>query len=153
MNPLRTHRLRENQGVLAYLGQGLAVEDVPVERPAEDVDTWRLGAHPDIVQRLWSTLNEALPSDARCLVAGGAALVHPESGSILAVALGTQYAVRLSGTGQEAARSAGYTSVHVFQTVGRTLDLGVQFGAGWVFGQYGDQEPGWLAEAYRAANL
>ena len=147
------HLRGENHGALRYLGQGLPPADVPVAVPAPDVDTWRLGAHPDVVARLWEVLNAALPADARCLVAGGATLVHPTSGVILAAALGTQYALRLAGDGLAAALAAGYRTVHVFSTVGRTLDLVSTFGPGWVFGAWDDREAAWLGESFGAANL
>lgn len=142
-----------NRGVLRYLGRGSDPEGVVVERPPDDVDTWRLGAHPDIVEQLWTRLNAALPTDARFLVADTAALVDPDSGLVLAVALGTQYAIRLAGDGLAAAEAAGYETAHEFRTVGRTLDLDRAFGPGWVFGRYGDREPDWLAETVAAPNL
>jgi hypothetical protein len=142
-----------NRGVLAYLAPGREPADVSVVRPGEDLDTWRLGAHPDIVEQLWTRLNAALPADSRALVADTAALMDPESGLILAVALGTQYAIRLSGAELAAAQDAGHATVHEFRTVGRTLDLGATFGPGWVFGRYDAREGGWLAETVRAANL
>ena len=141
-----------NRGVFAYLAPGHEV-DVRVKRPPADVDTWRLGAHPDIVEHLWVRLNASLPTDGRFLVANTAALVDPDSGLVLAVALGTQYAVRLTGAGLSAAKDAGHATVHEFQTVGRTLDLGATFGPGWVFGRYDDREGDWLAETVAAANL
>lgn len=142
-----------NEGVLRYLGRGSDPEGVVVERPPGDVDTWRLGAHPDIVEQLWTRLNAALASDARFLVADTAALVDPNTGLVLAVALGTQYAIRLTGAGLTAAEAAGYESIHEFRTVGRRLDLAAAFGPGWVFGRYDDREPGWLAETVSAPNL
>jgi hypothetical protein len=142
-----------NEGVLRYLGQGVDAEHVLVARPAPDTDTWRLGAHPDLVAQLWDRLNGALPANCRFLVADTAALVDPASGLVLAVALGTQYALRLSGEGLRAARDAGYEASHEFATVGRTLDLEATFGQGWVFGRYGDEEGRWLAETLSAANL
>ena len=142
-----------NEGVLRYLGQGAEPASVTVERPTRETDTWRLGAHPDVVERLWKDLDGALPDDCRYLVAGGAALVDPRSGQILAVALGTQYALHLSGHGLGTARELGFQTTHEFRTVGRSLDLGATFGPGWVFGRHDEREAGWLAETYRAANL
>jgi hypothetical protein len=147
------HELPVNGGVLRYLGQGLDPAVVPVVRPGPDVDTWRLGAHPGVVARLWTDLNGALPADARFLVAGGAALVHPRVGVVLAAALGTSYALRLSGDGEREALSSGFATTHAFTTVGRVLDLAEAFGPGWVFGRFDDREPAWLVEAYRSANL
>jgi hypothetical protein len=143
----------ENDGVLRYLGRGAPAEPVVIQRPSPSVDTWRLGAHPDIVEHLWTRLNAALPSDGRFLVADTAALVDPDSGLVLAVALGTQYAIRLTGAGIAAAEAADYETTHEFRTVGRTLDLAEAFGPGWVFGRYDGREGQWLAETVAAANL
>ncbi len=99
------------------------------------------------------TLNAALPADTRRLFAGGAALVEPESGLILAVALGTEYGIRLTGAGLIAAREAAFATVHTFRSVDRTLDIAATFGTGWVFGNHDPREGEWLAETYRAANL
>ena len=140
-----THEHPENDGVLRYLGGGDPAA-VMVERPPDDVDTWRLGAHPDLVEQLWTRLNAALPADCRFLVADTAALVEPESGLILAVALGTQYALRLTGEGLASALESGYETRHEFRTVGRTLDLAATFGAGWVFGGHDPREGEWLRE-------
>jgi hypothetical protein len=142
-----------NEGVLRYLGQGVAPGEVSVARPGPDTDTWRLGAHPDLVQRLWEGLNAALPADARFLVAGGAALVDPASGLVIGVALGTQYAIRLVSDGLAAAHAAGFETRHTFATVGRSLDLEATFGPGWVFGRHDDREGEWLRETVTAANL
>jgi len=149
----RAQDLPENQGVLSYLGQGVEPRSVSVARPPEHVDTRRLGAHPDVVERLWTQLNGELPDDARYLVADTAALVHPRTGYVLAVALGTAYAIRLEGAALQEALSDGFGTVHEFTTVGRTLDLAATFGPGWVFGRYDEREGGWLAETVAAANL
>jgi hypothetical protein len=106
-----------------------------------------------VVERLWTQLNGELPDDARYLVADTAALVHPRMGYVLAVALGTAYAIRLEGAALQEALSDGFGTVHEFTTVGRTLDLAATFGPGWVFGRYDEREGGWLAETVAAANL
>jgi hypothetical protein len=140
----------ENAGVLRYLGQGASPWEVPVEPMPGEVNRWKLGSHPDIVDRLWDGLNSALPADARYLIAGGAALVHPVSGVVLGAALGTQYALRLPLPARDAAILAGAETVHTFRTVDVTLDLPATFGPGWVFGTFDPREPGWLASAYEA---
>jgi len=141
-------RLGSNAGVLRYLGDRDDPASVSIERPDDSTDTWRLGAHPDVVARLWVDLNAALPADARLLVAGGAALAHPESGEILAVALGTQYALRVADARLPAALDRGFETRHTFKTVGRTLDLAETFGVGWILGRHDADEPAWLAERY-----
>lgn len=142
--------LDENAGVLRYLGQGADPAEVEVVPPTADTDRWRLGAHPDIVERLWTTLAAALPPGSTRLVAGGAALVDPHSGAIMAVALGTTYAIRLNADALAAAHARGYATTHEYRTVGRTLDLGATFGSGWVFGRHEADEAGWLAASLDA---
>jgi hypothetical protein len=146
----RAQDLPENKGVLSYLGQGVEPRSVSVARPSERVDTYRLGAHPDVVERLWTQLNSELPDDARHLVADTAALVHSRTGFVLAVALGTAYAIRLNGAALQEALSDGFGTVHEFTTVGRTLDLTATFGAGWVFGRFDRREGSWLRGSLEA---
>ncbi len=150
--PIATLR-PENVGVLRYLGHGTNPASVSIHPPTPETDTWRLGAHPDVVEHLWTRLNAALPVDARFLVADTAALVDPRSGLILAVTLGTQYALRLGGAGLAAALAAGHETSHEFRTVDRTLDLAATFGEGWVFGRRDPREGEWLAETAAATNL
>lgn len=136
-----------NAAVLRYLGGGASPGDVSIQPVSVDTDRWRLGANPDLVDWMWDELAAGLPVDARCLVAGGAAIAHPSSGLLLGVALGTQYALRLSGPSLDAALAAGYETRHEFRSVGRTLDLAATFGPGWVFGRFESQERGWLADS------
>ena len=140
----------ENAGVLAYLGPGRGLAHLPVGQPPEGVDRWHLGTHPDVVERLWDVLDAALPERGRCAIYGGPALVQPRSGVVLAVGIGTQYALRLRPADQALAIEAGAEVVHTFRTSGRTLDLAATFGADWVFGRFDDREPAWLAAAYAA---
>ncbi|MEP7041334.1 MAG: hypothetical protein ABI864_07135 [Chloroflexota bacterium] len=139
----------ENAGALRYLAHGRAPAVAAFGPPPTDLDTHHLGTHPTVVARLWDGLNGALPSDARFLVFDGPALVHPD-GTILAAAIGTQYALRLLPTDTAAAIAAGAEVVHQFQTVGTTLDLGATFGPEWVFGHYDEREAGWLLAAWRS---
>lgn len=141
-----------NAGVLRYLGGG-DPQAVTVNRPTPETDTWHLGAHPDVVERLWTHLDAALAEDCRVLLNGGAALAHPDTGLILALALGTQYAIRLTDEGLQRALDAGYRTRHEFRTVGRTLDLAETLGPGWVFGRHAPDEGSWLRESHAAANL
>jgi hypothetical protein len=139
----------ENAGPLQYLGHGQSPAEAAFGPPPPDVDRFHLGTHPDIVDRLWDTLNEALPADSRWLVFDGPSLVHPTSGVILAAGIGTQYALRLRPEDAASAVAAGAELVHRFRTVGTTLDLPATFGAGWVFGRFDEREADWLLAAYR----
>ena len=153
MSQPQPNTLALNRGPLRYLGQGVPPDQVPIEPPPPDVDRFHLGAHPDVVAWLWDRLGAALPAGGERLVAGGAALIDPKTGVLFGAALGTSYAIRLRGEPLAAAREAGYTSVHTFTSVNRTLDLAASFGVGWLFGRFDDREPEWLAESYSAANL
>jgi len=104
-----------------------------------------------VVARLWDGLNQALPVDARFLVFDGPALVHPD-GTILAAAIGTQYALRLLPPDTASAIAAGAEVAHHFQTVGTTLDLALTFGPEWVFGRFDEREAGWLLAAWNAVD-
>jgi hypothetical protein len=137
----------ENAGALAYLAHGRPVSQAAFGPPPDDVDPHHLGTHPSVVTRLWQVLNQRLPVDARWLVFDGPALVHP-SGIILAVAMGTQYALRLLPGDCAAAVAAGAELVHHFRTVGTSLDLPATFGPDWVFGRFDDREPEWLLASF-----
>lgn len=141
----------ENTGVLRHLANGRPASEAGFGPPSPDIDRRHLGAHPDVVERLWEVLNDTLPADARCLVFDGPALVHPGTGTILAVVLGTSYALRLQPADLAAAVSAGAELVHTYRSVGVTLDLPSTFGADWAFGSWDDREGNWLLASYRAA--
>jgi hypothetical protein len=139
----------QNAGALAYLAHGRAASEATFGPPSADVDPHHLGTHPSVVTRLWQVLNDLLPVDARWLVFDGPALVHPD-GTILAAAMGTQYALRLQPDDRSAAVAAGAELVHHFRTVGATLDLPATFGPEWVFGRFDEREPGWLLASFRS---
>jgi hypothetical protein len=139
----------ENAGALHYLAHGRAAADAAFGPPGADLDTHHLGTHPTVVARLWDELNQALPVDARLLVFDGPALVHPD-GTILAAAIGTQYALRLLPADAAEAIGAGAEVVHHFQTVGTTLDLAATFGPEWVFGRFDEREAAWLLASWQS---
>ncbi len=104
------------------------------------------------MERLWETLNGSLPADARWLVFDGPALVHPASGTILAVGLGTSYGLRLRPEDLAEAVAAGAELVHTFRSVGVTLDLPETYGPDWAFGSWSDREADWVLASYHAAD-
>ncbi|MEO6059275.1 MAG: hypothetical protein ABIQ05_04795 [Candidatus Limnocylindria bacterium] len=142
----------ENAGALRHLGRGRDADDAGFGPPPSSVDRWHLGAHPDVVERLWETLNGSLPADARWLVFDGPALVHPASGTILAVGLGTSYGLRLRPEDLAEAVAAGAELVHTFRSVGVTLDLPDSYGPDWAFGSWSDREADWVLASYHAAD-
>jgi len=139
----------ENAAVLRYLAHGRSADEAAFGPPSPDVDRHHLGTHPAVVERLWDELNAALPDDARQLVFDGPALVHP-NGTILAAAIGTQYGLRLLPEHRAAAVAGGAELVHVFRSVGSSLDLTATFGPEWIFGSRDEREPAWIRASYEA---
>jgi hypothetical protein len=123
----------ENAGVMRYLARGGSSAE-PDPHP-DEADRYHLGTHPDIVAHLWDTLAAAFDGDARAVVRATPALVDPATGVVVAVGIGTTYALRLT-----AEDAAGSDTVHHYRTVGRTVDLAAEFGPGWVFGARRDDE-------------
>jgi hypothetical protein len=100
--------LGANRTVLEYLARGKD-ESVALVRSPESVQLpyLTLGSHPDIVERVWDELGQELSPDARCVVLGRPALVAPGPGLVLALALGTSYALRVAPGDREAALAEG----------------------------------------------
>jgi len=122
----------ENGGVLTYLAGHDSTRFDPLP---DEADRLRLGTHPDVVARLWDELANAFAADARAVVRATPALIDPSSGVIVAVGIGTTYALRLVPED-----TAGRETIHRYTSVGRTLDLAETFGAGWVFGTWDADE-------------
>jgi len=140
-----------NEGVLAYLARHGDAKPL-LERPNETrVDPYYgAGSHPDVVERVWNQLGATLPEDCRCLVLGSPALMRGDSRAILAVALGTTYALRVPPDHWQEALSKGAKQVHRYWGPGAVLDLPRQFGPDWIFGLWHECEPAWCEGAYRA---
>ncbi|HXS97849.1 MAG TPA: hypothetical protein VN736_24790 [Candidatus Limnocylindrales bacterium] len=139
-----------NSIVLAYLTR-LHRDRVPlpvVVRPEEVDDAYmRLGAHPEVVQRIWDELGKALPRDCRRVVYSTPALVHPENGTIFALALGTGYGLRLPPPLVEVAiRRGARTSMSY--TDGNDMNTHRDLGRDWVLGAWLGAEPRWCTKAF-----
>jgi len=133
-----------NKKVLAYLKKR-ARRDAELVSPPGDPkkDYLGSGAHPDIVERLWKNLNQALPTDSRRLVYGTPALMNPDTGEILAVAIGTSYAIRLPARLAGQKRPEGTSNV-ITWFGGTKLDLASDFGEDWVVGKWSQDETKWI---------
>ena len=142
-------RHAENERVIAHVRRARGRSDAPlVAAPSSHPDPWQgAGAHPDVVEHLWRTLNAALPRDARALVLGMPALVHPDAGVVLALAQGTSYALRVPDARVPDALARGCRAERERSTGERT-DLAREIGPGWLFGAWNDAETAWLAETY-----
>lgn len=139
-----------NSVVLAYLTR-LHRNRVPlptVVRPEEVDDPYmRLGAHPEVVQRIWDELGEGLPRDCRRVVYSTPALVHPESGTIFVLALGTGYGLRLPPPVVELATRRG-ARISVRYTDRDDMNTHRDLGRDWVLGAWLAAEPRWCAKAF-----
>jgi hypothetical protein len=156
-----------NRGILAYLSNpdrlGRSVSVARSRRSCSPDDIaqpyWSLGAHPDLLQRLWDELGRVLPEDCRWVVLGTPVLVRPRSGVIFAFGGGTQtYALRLPASARAVALAAGGETVRRYPGYAKldvsasTLDLGA-IGEEWVFGNWRKGEEEWCRAAYDAAGV
>lgn len=135
-----------NASVIMYLSREGRQE--LAARPAQGSPDayYRAGSHPEIVARVWDALGDPLPLDCRLRVCGSPALVHPVTGVVFALAMGTQYALRLPGDLAEVAIAAGARRSTTWSN-GVVFEVQVEFGMEWVFGAWLQQEPGWCRKA------
>lgn len=137
-----------NQGVLKYLGREekstRAVMSAPDSVPLPYLQQ---GSHPDIVQRVWEDLGGGLPANCRGLVYGTPALVHHQTGIVIAICNGTQYNLRLTPTDFQAAKAKGATTRTRWSN-GKEMDSLEVLGTGWIFGGWFSEEIAWCRNAY-----
>jgi hypothetical protein len=136
--------------VLAYLTRPHRNRvPLPTVLTPEEVDDpyMKLGAHPEAVQRIWDELGKRLPRDCRKVVYSSPALVHPENGTIFALALGTDYGLRLPPPLVEVAIRCGARS-SVRYTDGGDMDTHRDLGRDWVLGAWLTDETGWCSKAF-----
>jgi hypothetical protein len=142
----------ENKGVFRFLGNRLGAKSrvLPVTSPDDPKRDYYLnaGSHPDVVARVWDQLGKALPGSSRALVFGTPALVHRESGIVLAFALGTEYAIRLPHSIWRQGRPGRLRTVAKWAGCSST-DIERECGEGWIFGSYVADEISWCQEAFR----
>jgi hypothetical protein len=72
------------------IARGPIAPNPPVSQSLEAVadPLYGLGTHPDIIMTLWH-LDDSLPERCRWVFWGGPALVHPETGVVFAIGMGT----------------------------------------------------------------
>jgi len=143
-------RRAANDGVLRYLERNSGIGNRPDVRPPREQqrDYWDCGSHPDVVERVWDQLGKPLPAERRQVVLGTPALVHPDSGVLLAVAIGTQYCLRLPASSWRDGLPDGVRTRTVWAG-GAELDAQGEFGRDWIFGDWSAREETWCLEAYR----
>ena len=141
------HPDSRNDSLFAYLGIGEnATSILPASSTADPY--MGCGCHPDTVARVWDTLGKGLPPESKCVAGGRPALVNPASGVVIAIAIGTQYCLRLPAPLVASAMEAGAKTTTKWSG-GTVLDVSQTFGDGWVFGAWLAQEPAWCAEAFK----
>lgn len=117
-----------------------------VSRPYET-----LGAHPDLVERLWDQLAGHLPFGCRIVFYGVPALMHPSTGVVFGFATGTHtYALRLPELERAQALQAGATRVTQYRGVERSFDLD-DLGPEWIFCGWFAAEEAWCRAAFELA--
>ena len=108
---------------------------------------WELGSHPDVVERVWDILGEGLPTDCRAIIYGSPGLIHPQKGIIIAIAYGTAYVICVPDINLDLALKAGCTIERTWSS-GEQTNIEKDFGRGWLFGNWLDQETQWLLKTY-----
>ena len=108
---------------------------------------FNLGSHPDIVERVWEGLGSGLSPDCRAIVYGSPGLVQPQTGVVMVMAYGTQYALRIPDEFLVAALERGCKREQVWAG-GHKTDIEAQFGDGWLFGCWAKEETQWLRATY-----
>ena len=149
-----------NRGIIAYLSARHKADSRPQAPPGAVTDPYyNLGAHPDIVERLWADLNGILPKDCRWVLYGTPILVHDMSGVVFGFAGGSlTYALRLPPAERASAIARGAETVHYYPAypelniAASTLDL-ARFGPEWVFGHWLKGEEEWCRAAFDAAAI
>jgi hypothetical protein len=139
-----------NEGVVRYLERNPGNRALPDARPPRENqrDYWESGAHPEIVERLWDQLGKVLPVECRQVVLGSPALIHPDSGVVLAIAVGTQYGLRLPTLAWREGLPPG-TRTQTVWAGGRQMDIQEEFGEDWIFGAWSPAEEAWCLQTFR----
>jgi hypothetical protein len=142
----------QNGMVLAYLTRPGRQNRVPlpvVVRPEEVEDPYTgLGSHPEVVERIWNELGGSLPRDCRSVVHSAPVLLHPETGTIFVLALGTGYGLRLPPPLIQVAISRG-ARISVPYTYGGDMNTHRDLGPDWVLGAWLAAETGWCVQAFK----
>ena len=119
----------------------------PITPKVEAADPYQeAGAHPEIVERMWDKIGAQLPADSQCLLYGAPVLVQPDSGIVLAVAMGTGYFFRVPDHEMAFALAEGYQTR--WDVSPSPVDATKSFGPGWVLGRFQDREARWCRMAY-----
>ena len=144
-------QIPENQAVLAYLLRAGPRPLLTLPERANGDPYLEMGSHPDIVGRVWDELGVVFSPDCPRIVCGSPALVHPGTGVVFALALGTRYVLRLCSDLASEAKRKGLRGVHTWSD-GTITDIEAELGTGWIFGNWSHQEISWLKQCYLSDN-
>jgi len=124
----------------------------PLASPDQVVNPYEtLGAHPDLVTRLWDELGGKLPAGCRMVFQGMPVLMHPTTGIVFGFARGTHtYALRLPDRERAEAIAAGATRIKEYSAGRLRFDLD-DFGPQWVFCGWFRGEEAWCRSAFQHA--
>jgi hypothetical protein len=126
--------------------------DPPLSQPLEAVadPLYGLGVHPDIIEDMWK-LDDTLPQRCRWVFWGRPALVHPQTGVVFAVGVGTLgFALRLPPNVLETA-DPDWASLSAGRRPARPVDIG-GMGPEWRFIRPRAPKQAWTREAYDFAS-
>jgi hypothetical protein len=139
--------------VLDKIARGPIRPDPPVSQSLGEVaDPWYgLGTHPDIIEIMWK-LDDELPRRCRWVFWGCPALVHPDTGVVFAVGMGTiGHVIRLPPHVLETA-DPRHARIVVSGNPGQTFDIGPA-GPEWRFVSAHAREAEWCRLAYEFAGV
>jgi hypothetical protein len=91
-----------------------------------------------------------LPQDCRALLGRRPVLAHPNTGAVLAFALGTAYVLLVPPDRLAAADALGVRAIHRWGG-GKVTDLAAEVGTGWRFGAWQNEEYDWCCQSYSDA--
>lgn len=137
--------------MMARIAGGNVKPPAPLSQSLQEVDdpVYGLGTQPDIVARMWE-LDDALPERCRWVVWGLPGLVHPRSGVIFAMGIGTiGFVMRLPPHVLDAA-DATTAPAMVTGNPGQTFDI-APAGPEWRFILHRAPEVEWCRAAYQYA--
>lgn len=137
----------KNAKVLAYCSREFSNFPKFAAHDSEPDPYYGCGCHPDIVDRLWNQIGAILPEDCRGLVGRTPGLIHPKTGVILAIGIGTKYGLRLSGGLVGEAIKAGVKTRTVWSG-GKEMDIVQDLGDDWVFGAWLAEELCWCKKVH-----
>jgi hypothetical protein len=139
---------RKVEAVMDRIERGPVRPDPPLSQSLETVaDPWfGLGTRPDIIEILWA-LDDTLPERCRWVFWGGPALVHPGSGVVFAVGMGTIGIVMRLPAQVLAAADPDLASAAIRGNPGQTFEIGPA-GPEWRFIGAKAPRTTWVRAAY-----